>query len=167
MAVVLPHGVLFRGNAEADIRRYLVQHDLIEAVIGLPKNLFYGTSIPVCILVFKAAKPEGRKNKILFINAAEAFVKGKPRNEMTDANVQAIVAAYETATEVDALRVSLVGLEQIEANNWDMNIGRYVRADEQEALEVAPILIELRKAQLELGRANAQLDDRLKAAGYA
>ena len=167
MAVVLPHGVLFRGNAEADIRRYLVEHDLIEAVIGLPKNLFYGTSIPVCILVFRATKPEDRKNKILFINAEEAFVKGKPRNEMTDANVQTIVAAYETAAETDAVRVASVGIDQIEINNWDMNIGRYVRADEQEVLEVAPILVELHRAQVKLREIDTRLDDRLEAAGYA
>lgn len=167
MAVVLPHGVLFRGNAEAGIRRHLVEHDLIEAVIGLPKNLFYGTSIPVCILVLRSAKPKDRKNKVLFINADEAFIKGKPRNEMTDANIEAVLGAYKNAISTDTVRVTIVDAGQIAANNWDMNIGRYVRADEEEALEVAPILAELRKAQVELREVDARLDDRLEAAGYA
>ena len=122
MAIILPHGVLFRGGAEERIRTKLLKDGHIDTVIGLPANLFYSTGIPVCILVLKKCK---KPDDVLFINAAEHFDKGKRQNVLTDANIEKIVSTYQHRREEEryAKRISM---ERIEEEGYNLNISRYI-----------------------------------------
>lgn len=122
MAIILPHGVLFRGGAEERIRRKLLQDGHIDTVIGLPANLFYSTGIPVCILVLKKCK---KPDDVLFINAAEHFEKGKRQNQLTQDHIDKIVETYQYRKE-EALYARRVSMEEIEKNDFNLNISRYV-----------------------------------------
>jgi type I restriction enzyme M protein len=125
MAIILPHGVLFRGGAEERIRTKLLKDGHIDTVIGLPANLFYSTGIPVCILVLKKCK---KPDDVLFINAAEHFVKGKRQNQLSEENIQKIIATYQNRTE--APRYSRrVEMAEIEKNDFNLNISRYISTD--------------------------------------
>lgn len=122
MAIILPHGVLFRGGAEERIRTKLLKDGHIDTVIGLPSNLFYSTGIPVCILVLKKCK---KPDDVLFINAAEHFVKGKRQNQLTDEHIAKIIDTYQHRLE--AARYSRrVEMAEIEKNDFNLNISRYI-----------------------------------------
>jgi type I restriction enzyme M protein len=122
MAIILPHGVLFRGGAEERIRTMLLTDGHIDTVIGLPANLFYSTGIPVCILVLKKCK---KPDDVLFINAAEHFVKGKRQNQLTEEHIAKIIDTYKNRTE--APRYSRrVEMAEIEKNDFNLNISRYI-----------------------------------------
>ena len=122
MAIILPHGVLFRGGAEERIRTKLLKDGHIDTVIGLPSNLFYSTGIPVCILVLKKCK---KPDDVLFINAAEHFVKGKRQNQLTDGHIAQIIETYQHRLE--APRYSRrVEMAEIEKNDFNLNISRYI-----------------------------------------
>ena len=122
MAIILPHGVLFRGGAEERIRTKLLKDGHIDTVIGLPPNLFYSTGIPVCILVLKRCK---KPNDVLFINASEHFEKGKKQNRLTDEHIAKIVAAYRDRSEEERYS-RRVSMEEIEKNEYNLNISRYI-----------------------------------------
>lgn len=126
MATVIPHGVLFRGGAEKEIRRGMLQDDVVEAVIGLPANLFYGTGIPAAILVLRArgAKEEERRGKVLFINADAEFHTGRAQNYLRPEHVEKIVSTYHAFREVPGY-ATVVSVEQIRENDWNLNIRRY------------------------------------------
>ena len=94
LGVVLPHGILFRGGAEGKIREGMLRDDLIEAVIGLAPNLFYGTSIPACILICNRKKPKSHQGKVLFVHGAEEMVEGKNQNTLSQANVDRLAKAF-------------------------------------------------------------------------
>src|SRR5690242_11225261 len=128
MAIILPHGVLFRGGAEEKIRKKLLKDGHIDTVIGLPANLFYSTGIPVCILVLKKCK---KPDDVLFINAAEHFVKGKRQNQLTDGHITKIVNTYQFRTEEDRYS-KRIGMEQIAEEGYNLNISRYISTAEQE-----------------------------------
>jgi type I restriction enzyme M protein len=128
MAIILPHGVLFRGGAEERIRTKLLRDGHIDTVIGLPSNLFYSTGIPVCVLVLKKCK---KPDDVLFINAAEHFVKDKRQNRLTDAHIAKIVEAYQYRKE-EPRYARRVGMEEIEKNDFNLNISRYVSTAEAE-----------------------------------
>lgn len=145
MAVVLPHGVLFRGAAEGHIRQYLIeQMNCLDAVIGLPANIFYGTSIPTCVLVLKKCRKN--PNDILFIDASQHFEKVKTTNVMRPEHIQKIVDTYKARTNEDKYS-HVANLESIKANDYNLNIPRYVDTFEaEEAIDLAAIsakLIEL------------------------
>ena len=123
MAIILPHGVLFRGGAEARMRRKLLEDGHIDTVIGLPANLFYSTGIPVCILVLKKCR---KPDDVLFINASEHFEKGKRQNHLTDAHIGKIVDAYRQRPESVERYARCVEMEEIAANDFNLNISRYV-----------------------------------------
>lgn len=123
MAIILPHGVLFRGGKEADIRTKLLKDGHIDTVIGLPANLFYSTGIPVCILVLKKCK---KPNDVLFINAAEYFDKGKRQNQLHNKHIQRIVDTYQQRPSDIPRYARRVGMEEIEKNDFNLNISRYV-----------------------------------------
>lgn len=126
MAIILPHGVLFRGGKEADIRRKLLDDGHIDTVIGLPANLFFSTGIPVCILVLKKCK---KPDDVLFINAAEHFTKGKRQNKLSDAHVERIVSTYRNRNHdgKEQERYSRrVSMKEIIDNGYNLNISRYV-----------------------------------------
>jgi type I restriction enzyme M protein len=122
MAIILPHGVLFRGGAEERIRTKLLKDGHIDTVIGLPSNLFYSTGIPVCILVLKKCK---KPDDVLFINAAEHFVKGKRQNQMTDEHIAKIIKTYQFRDE-EARYSRRVEMAEIEKNDFNLNISRYI-----------------------------------------
>ncbi|MCU1494272.1 MAG: type restriction-modification system, subunit [Acidimicrobiaceae bacterium] len=168
LGVVMPHGVLFRGGAEGTIRQCLIAHDQLEAVIGLPTNLFYSTSIPACVLIFRATKSPERKGTVLFVGASSRFAKGRNQNQMRPGDVEAIVAAYRgdggTGASVPA---RLVDHSEIKENGWDLNIGRYLKTSAAETTDVPTALAALRMAQTRLRDAEARLEERLEASDYA
>ena len=122
MAIILPHGVLFRGGAEERIRTKLLTDGHIDTVIGLPANLFYSTGIPVCILVLKKCK---KPDDVLFINAAEHFVKGKRQNQLTDAHIAKIIKTYQHRLQ-EPRYARRVEMAEIEKNGFNLNISRYI-----------------------------------------
>jgi type I restriction enzyme M protein len=122
MAIILPHGVLFRGGAEERIRTKLLKDGNIDTVIGLPANLFYSTGIPVCILVLKKCK---KPDDVLFINAAEHFAKGKRQNQLTDEHIGKIIETYQFRKEEDRYS-KRVNMEQIAEEGYNLNISRYI-----------------------------------------
>ena len=131
VAVLLPHGVLFRGGAEEDIRKYLIKDlNRLDAVIGLPANLFHGAAIPVVVLVLKS-KRNGNSGNILFIDANKEYKPGKVQNELTDENIQKIVETYENRVDVERY-AHVATIEEIIENGWNLNIPRYVDTSEEE-----------------------------------
>jgi type I restriction enzyme M protein len=129
MAIILPHGVLFRGGAEERIRAKLLEDNNIDTVIGLPSNLFYSTGIPVCVLVLKKCKKE---DDVLIINASEHFNKEKRQNSLSDKHIKTIVDTYKFRQERErySRRVSMA---EIEKNGYNLNISRYVSTSVEEA----------------------------------
>jgi len=128
MAIILPHGVLFRGGAEARIREKLLKDNHIDTVIGLPSNLFYSTGIPVCILVLKKCK---KQDDVLFINASEQFEKGKRQNTLSEKHIDDIVETYKFRTERERYS-RRVSMNEIKKNEFNLNISRYVSTSEDE-----------------------------------
>lgn len=128
MAIILPHGVLFRGGAEANIRKKLIHDDNIDCIIGLPSNLFYSTGIPVCIIVLKKCR---KSSDILFINAAELYEKGKKQNVLEDQHIDKIVETYRNRTEEERFS-RCVSLKEIKENDYNLNITRYVSLAQEE-----------------------------------
>ena len=124
MGVVVPHGVLFRGSSEKKIRKGILEDDLLEAVIGLPSALFYGTGIPAALLIINKNKPTERKNKLLFINGELEYQEGKNQNKLRDQDIQHIISVYDTF--VDEKRYSkVVDMDEIRENDYNLNIRRY------------------------------------------
>jgi type I restriction enzyme M protein len=169
VGVVMPHGVLFRGGAEARIRQCLIEKDLLDAVIGLPPNLFYSTSIPACILVFRDTKPADRKNKVIFIDGSERLVKGKNRNSMTDEDISVLIEAYQTALDPDGpdfgAYVHVADFDEVKANGFDLNIGRYIKKAAAEVADLGTALVEYADARATRMRTEAVMFERLAAAG--
>jgi type I restriction enzyme M protein len=159
MAVVLPHGVLFRMGAEGEIRKRIIERDFLEAVIGLGSNLFYGTGLAACILVFRARKAPERRNKVLMVDAARLFKKGRNQNTLEPEHSAQIYAWYQAYQDVPgAARV--VALSEIEGNDWNLNIPRYVEpVAQEETVTVADALANLKSALAEAYAA----EDRLRA----
>lgn len=140
MAIILPHGVLFRGGAEERIRTKLLKDGHIDTVIGLPANLFYSTGIPVCILVLKKCK---KPDDVLFINAAEHFVKGKRQNQLSAEHIAKIIDTYQFRKE-EPRYARRVEMEEIEKNDFNLNISRYIStAVGEEEIDLAAVQSEL------------------------
>ena len=136
LGVVMPHGVLFRGSAEGKIRQGLLQDDLLEAVIGLAPNLFYGTGIPACILVLNRDQPAAHRGRVLFIDASGGFEEGSNQNRLRDQDIARISETFHTYSDVDKY-ARIVPLAEIEKNDWNLNISRYVdTSEEQERIDV-------------------------------
>ncbi len=166
VGVVMPNGVLFRGNAEGQIRRCLVEKDLLEAVITLPPNLFYSTPIPACILVFRAVKSPNREKHVLFIDGSARVQPSKNRNVMSADDVDAIVHAYRTAEDPDGEgTVRLVGLDEIRENGFDLNMGRYVKGAAQAVVEFETALADYAAARERRRSAEQLLIGKLAATG--
>jgi type I restriction enzyme M protein len=166
VGVVMPHGVLFRGAAEGEIRRGLLQEDLVEAVIGLPSNLFYGAGIPAVIWVFNRAKAASRKGKILFIEASREFREGSAQNYLRDEDVAKIARTFHAYKDADKY-ARVVPLEEVEKNDWNLNISRYVEtAEAVEKVDVAAAIAKLRELEGERERAEAKMNAYLKELGY-
>jgi len=167
VGVVMPHGVLFRGGAEARIRQCLIELDRLEAVVSLPSNLFYSTSIPACVLVFRADKPVERRNHVLFLDGSQRFAKGRNQNQMSPADVDAIVAAYRTEDNPDGdgqVHVRLVPCDEIKGNGFDLNVGRYLKTAAADGVDLATALANYEDARARRVNAEHSLLERLAAA---
>jgi type I restriction enzyme M protein len=147
MAIILPHGVLFRGGAEERIRKKLLKDNNIDTIIGLPSNLFYSTGIPVCILVLKKCKKE---DDVLFVNASEHFDKEKRQNSLSDEHIKTIVETYKFRQERERYS-RRVSMEEIKLNDYNLNISRYVSTAIEEAK------IDLKEVNLKLAAINESI----------
>ena len=166
LGVVMPHGVLFRGSAEGKIRQGLLQEDLFEAVIGLAPNLFYGTGIPASILVLNRDKPAERQGKVLFIDASAEFEDGSNQNRLRDQDIENISNAFHAYADVEKY-ARVVPLSEIEENDWNLNISRYVdTSDEEERIDVGEAVRKLRELEGERAAAEATMNQYLAELGY-
>jgi len=166
MGVVLPHGILFRGGTEGKIRKGLLEDDLVEAVIGLASNLFYGTGIPACVLLINKAKPAERKGRVLFVNGAEEMVEGKNQNSLSEENVRRLSECFHAYGDEDRFS-RVVSLEEIKKNDFNLNIARYVQiAEEEEQIDVASELNKLRKIRIKRDRAEERMMRFIEGLGY-
>lgn len=164
MAVVAPHGVLFRGGSEGQIRKKLVEENLLDAVIGLPEKLFYGTGIPAAILVFRKTKKD---KDVLFIDASNEFVAGKNQNQLSEKNVAKIVQAYITRKSINKYAY-LAKLPEIAEKDFNLNVPRYVDTfEEEESIDLAKVRAERISLISELSALEEQMDTYLKELGYA
>jgi len=166
MAVVMPHGVLFRGAAEGEIRRGILQDDLLEAVVGLPTNLFYGAGIPATVLVLSREKPVKRRRRVLFIEASREFKIGTTQNYLRDEDIAKIAATFHAFTESDKYS-RIVALDEIAGNDFNLNISRYVEtAEAAEKVDVAAAIAKLRELEKARAAAEAKMNGYLKELGY-
>lgn len=151
MACVLPHGVLFRGAAEGIIRKYIIENqNYLDAVIGLPANIFYGTSIPTCILVL--SKCRVHNDNILFIDASKGFVKEGNQNKLTEENIDKIITTYRARKELD--KYSYVAkIEEVKENDYNLNIPRYVDTfEEEEPIDINAVSQELKSIDMDIAK---------------
>ena len=164
MAVVLPHGVLFRGASEGTIREYLIKEkNYLDAVIGLPANIFYGTSIPTCILVFKKCREN--EDNILFIDASKEFEAGKNQNRLRDEDVDKIIETYKNREEIEKY-AHVASLKEVEENEYNLNIPRYVDTfEEEEEIDIKQVQQELKEIDKQIAEVDKELNVYLKELG--
>ena len=152
MAVVLPQGALFRKSAEGSIRQALLEKDMVEAVIGLAPNLFYGTQLAGCFVILRRMKPEARRNKVLIIDGSSLFRKGRAQNFLDQEHSQQIVAWYRAFEDVED-RAKVATLDEIKKEGWTLNISRYVLAPIGQDIPALPEAVDAFKAALADARA--------------
>ena len=164
MACVAPHGVLFRGNAEGVIRRFLIEKkNYIDAIIGLPANIFYGTSIPTCILVFKKCRKED--DNILFIDASKEFEKVKTQNKLRPQHIQKIVETYRDRKEMEKYS-HLATLQEVADNDYNLNIPRYVDTfEEEEPIDIKAVMAEIKELEAKRANLDKEIEVYLKELG--
>jgi type I restriction enzyme M protein len=164
MGVVLPHGVLFRGASEGKIRKKIIEMNLLDAVIGLPANLFYGTGIPACILVFKQNR---NKKNILFIDASDDdyYEKGKNQNRLREEDIQRIVDAYENYQDVERFAY-VASIDEVKENDYNLNIPRYVDTfEEEELVDMGEVAKNIARIKKELAEVEVQMTMYLRELG--
>ena len=169
VGVVMPHGILFRGGAEGKIRRGIVEADLFEAIIGLAPNLFSGASIPVAICVLNKAKPAERRGRVLFVDAAQQgyYRQGKARNFIDREHIDKIVQAYTAFEDVDHF-AHVASMEEIQDNDFNLNISRYVDTTEPiKVISVEDALAQLREAERKRDDALVRMNGLLAELGFA
>ena len=164
MAIVLPHGALFRGGAEQHIRKYLINDkNYLDAVIGLPANLFYGTSIPTCIMVFK--KSDGKPKDVLFIDASQHFEKVKTQNVLKEEHIDKIITTYRNRTEEDKYS-KIAPLNLIAENDYNLNIPRYVDTFEaEESIDINAVAEELKALDTQINETDKTIASFCKELG--
>ncbi len=163
MGVVVPHGVLFRGSSEGKIRKQLIEENLLDAVIGLPEKLFYGTGIPAAILIFKAAKT---KEEVLFIDASREFKAGKNQNLLTQENISKIVDTFRACENVDKYAY-VATLDEIRENDYNLNIPRYVDTfEEEEEIDLMAVRAEREQLKAQLSNLENEMGKYLEELGY-
>jgi type I restriction enzyme M protein len=163
MGVVVPHGVLFRGAAEGKIRKALIDENLLDAVIGLPEKLFYGTGIPAAILIFKKNKLD---HDVLFIDASGGFTSGKNQNQLNEGNIKKVVETYKARKTVDKYSY-LATLEDIQENDYNLNIPRYVDTfEEEEEIDFVAVRKNRTELQGELSNLEIKMEGFIKELGY-
>lgn len=169
VAVVVPHGVLFRGGAEGRIRQKLIEENMLDAVVGLPANLFPSTSIPVAILVFDRAREKGGVNEdrkdIVFVDASREFQSGKNQNTLLDEHMAKIISSYKTRKEMDKYAY-VAAFDEIKENDFNLNIPRYVDTfEEEEEIDIEAVQQEIDTLESELVDVRAKMREHLKALG--
>ncbi|MCI6486282.1 MAG: type I restriction-modification system subunit M [Bacteroidales bacterium] len=164
MACVAPHGVLFRGNTEGVIRRFLIEKkNYIDAIIGLPANIFYGTSIPTCILVMKKCRKEN--DNILFIDASKEFEKVKTQNKLRPQHIQKIVDTYRERKEIEKYS-HLATLQEVADNDYNLNIPRYVDTfEEEEPIDIKAVMAEIKELEAKRAELDKEIEVYLKELG--
>ena len=164
LACVAPHGVLFRGNAEGKIRRYLIENkNYIDAIIGLPPNIFYGTGIPTSIIVAKKCRKED--DSILFIDASREFEKVKTQNKLRPEHIQKIVDTYRNRTEIEKYS-HLASLQEIADNDYNLNIPRYVDTfEEEEEIDIKAVMADIKELEAKRSELDAQIEVYLRELG--
>lgn len=166
VAVIVPHGVLFRGGAEGKIRQSLIEENIIDAVIGLPAGLFQTTGIPVAILILDRSREAGganeKKKDILFIEASKEFKAGKAQNTLSKENIEKIYETYAKREEIDKFSRKVMPAE-IKENDYNLNITRYVDTfEEEEEIDISANLAELKKLEPELAKLEKEMEGHLK-----
>ena len=165
MVTVIPHGVLFRGGAEGAIRTGFIKDDLIEAVIGLPTNIFYGASIPAALLVINKAKPVERKGRILFIEASSGFIKDGNKNRLRDEDIARVVDTFDAFANVDKY-ATVVDLVTVKSNECNLNISRYVdTAETEEEIDIPSVIVEIREIKEKSAATEVRLNSYLRELG--
>lgn len=168
LGVVMNHGALVRTGIEANIRRSLIEADLLEAVIGLPPNLFYSTDISTCILIFRHQKPADRRKHVLFIDGSARFEKAVNRNSMSNVDVAAIVDSYRLGTVPSGatdVNIRQVPLDEIESRDFDLRLGRYIDVAAEQAADIGSVLVAYADARQRRIAAENYMFSRLNAAG--
>ena len=174
MAVVLPHGVLFRGGTEGKIRTKLLKENRIEAIIGVASNLFYGTGIPASIIVLSKLRPKNHKDSVLIINAEDIFTKGRAQNTLSEVKADSIYDIYtrqksegpDKAKEIEGV-ARWVGLAEIEENDFNLNIVRYVQKPlNEETIAVEDALFDFQQKLSKLEKAQGELENMLVEEGF-
>ena len=172
VGVIVPHGVLFRGSSEGKIRQQLIDENLLEAVVGLPANLFFGTGIPAAILIFNKAK--GNNTNVLFIDASAEFESGKNQNKMADAHIEKIVAEFKKYQSLPALDTESgevltekfsyrATLKDIQDNEYNLNIPRYIDTfEEEEQVDIKEVHTEIVDLKKQLAETEAKMEQYLK-----
>ncbi len=164
VGVVVPHGVLFRGSSEGKIRQKLIEENLLDAVVGLPANLFFGTGIPAAILVFKKNKPD---NTVVFIDASREYVDGKNQCNLGTQHLEKIIATYNARATVDKYAY-VADVDEIKENDFNLNIPRYVDTfEEEEEIDIRVVQTEIDELDGELAEVQGQMQGYLKELGYA
>lgn len=162
MAIILPHGILFRGNAEGVIRKALIEKNSIDTIIGLPANLFYGTSIPTIIMVLK----KNRKSKdILFIDASQYFTKSKNKNTLSQEDIDRILNAYQERTDIEKYS-HVASYDEVVKNDFNLNIPRYVDTSEaEEEIDLQTVLKDIQKDNEEIAELSKKVNEQLMILG--
>jgi type I restriction enzyme M protein len=166
IGVVLPHGVLFRGGAEDKIRKGILEEDLLEAVIGLPSNLFFGAGIPACLFIVNKNKPPERKGKVFFLYGARDYLEGKNQNKLRQEDIEKIVNAYRGYVTIEKY-CRPVPLDEIRANDYNLNITRYIDiTEEEEPIDVQDVLNQLKELKKERVVVEEKMNQFLKELGF-
>lgn len=166
LGTVVPHGVLFRGGAEGKIREGFIKDDIIEAVIGLPSNIFYGTGIPAALLIVNKNKPRDRRGNILFIEARQGFVKDGNKNKLRDEDIDNITQAFDEYKDKEKYS-AVVPLSKIKENDFNLNISRYVdTSEEEEEIDIELVLQEIRELKMDIADTEEKLNGYLEELGF-
>jgi len=166
VGVVLPHGVLFRGGAEGKIRKGILEEDLLEAVIGLPSNLFFGASIPACLFIVNKNKPTERKGKVFFLYGANDYMEGKNQNKLRKEDIEKIVNAYRGYRSIEKY-CRPVSLDEIRTNDHNLNITRYIDiTEEEEPIDVQDVINQLKALKRERSGVQEKMNRFLKELGF-
>ena len=157
MACVAPHGVLFRGSSEGKIRKYMIEsRNCIDAIIGLPANIFYGTSIPTCIIVVKKCRKDD--DNILFIDASKEFEKVKTQNKLREEHIKKIIETYRNRTEIEKYS-HCATMQEIKDNDYNLNIPRYVDTfEEEEEIDIKQVMAEIKDLESQRAELDKEID---------
>ncbi|GAA0496806.1 type I restriction-modification system subunit M [Salinibacillus aidingensis] len=166
MGTVVPHGILFRGGAEGKIRKGYIKDDLIEAVIGLPSNVFYGTGIPAALLILNKNKSVDRKNKVMFIDASQGYEKAGNKNKLREEDIQKIVNIFNDFKDKEKY-ATLVDIETIKDNDYNLSVSRYVDiTEEEEQIDIDLVIKEIRQIKDKYNTTENKLNNFLIEIGY-